>query len=501
MTENSEVNDYKCVVGVVFIGGCGSNNLRLTMTECTPTDYPDFLLFGADTDAKVQQLFYGSEIDPHRELWDKAGALTICPWGKKVTQGRGAGANPKIGKAAAKASEGALKSFYKKVNKVILVGAVGGGTGTAGLPFAAKLAKKMGKTTLAIVVIPETGEGKNSRSTEAFGEIVSLVPTIGIRNAYLKEHMKNMPEEVRKKMNHKGAWRVVNQHSIVPMILLIREIIQITGDQRNLDESDWDTLMTKYGNHVLFGLAEFDPTMAESIKAEEVVKQLFAAPFQDGAIAQHGNSFALWNHGISWPFELCNEIRDQAKTEILGDKKGVEIEVHQGVANEVTDGKMWVAMLIVAKELGPKPVTDSVSKGVEEKKSLPCGKPVEKKLLTSPQTVNGIVPKTEETSTSPTFGISYTCDEVRVYPKVFEELGLRYNKAITDPNVTREMLIPILDEVEKETEKWGGKALRPDLPKRLQPPKKEEEKPQAEPSLLSKMGSKLGNLIFNGPGS
>src|SRR3989344_2536301 len=277
-----DIMDYRCRVGVAFFGGCGSNVLRLIIDEHDPKDYPDFFLFGANTDAKVHQLHFGKAEDEKQKLWMDTGALKIHQLGgEEVTKGRGAGAKPEVGRRAAETDHSveAMRIFFGSVDELFLVGAVGGGTGTGALPVAAKLAVEMGKPTLAIIVIPEPEDGRNKRATEALADIQSLVTTVPIRNAYLKEVMKEMPEEDRARLTYPEAWKIVNEHSLVPMLLIIREIVQVTGDIVNSDQADWETMLG-YGKQAFFGLAEIEPAAVPKTSAEEIADELFAARFQ-----------------------------------------------------------------------------------------------------------------------------------------------------------------------------------------------------------------------------
>jgi len=64
--------------------------------------------------------------------------------GKELTQGLGAGSNPKIGEQAARESEHDIKKLMTGSDMVFITCGLGGGTGTGSAPFIAHLAKKMG---------------------------------------------------------------------------------------------------------------------------------------------------------------------------------------------------------------------------------------------------------------------------------------------------------------------------------------------------------------------
>ena len=79
--------------------------------------------------------------------------------GKQITGGRGAGADPKIGREAALETEKEIREAVKNTDMVFITAGMGGGTGTGAAPFIAKLAKEEGALTVAIVTKPFEYEG------------------------------------------------------------------------------------------------------------------------------------------------------------------------------------------------------------------------------------------------------------------------------------------------------------------------------------------------------
>ena len=103
-------------------------------------------------------------------------ALEISPVPKKislgpsVTEGRGAGAIPEVGKNAAVETLDELKEILKENTKMVFVTAgMGGGTGTGAAPIIAGVAKEMGILTVGIVTIPFSFEGKKRKLTAEKG--------------------------------------------------------------------------------------------------------------------------------------------------------------------------------------------------------------------------------------------------------------------------------------------------------------------------------------------
>lgn len=80
--------------------------------------------------------------------------------GESVTNGRGAGNQPEVGKKCAEASADAIKELFTDGTEMVFITAgMGGGTGTGAAPVIAKLAKEAGMLTIGIVTIPFMFEG------------------------------------------------------------------------------------------------------------------------------------------------------------------------------------------------------------------------------------------------------------------------------------------------------------------------------------------------------
>ena len=81
--------------------------------------------------------------------------------GADITQGRGAGNKPEVGKKCAEASSDAIKNLFTDGTEMVFITAgMGGGTGTGAAPVVAKLAKEAGMLTIGIVTVPFMFEGK-----------------------------------------------------------------------------------------------------------------------------------------------------------------------------------------------------------------------------------------------------------------------------------------------------------------------------------------------------
>lgn len=79
--------------------------------------------------------------------------------GRHLTQGRGAGMNPEIGRRVAEETKNELEEALKGVDMVFITCGLGGGTGSGAAPVIAKIARDNGALTLAVVTVPFAFEG------------------------------------------------------------------------------------------------------------------------------------------------------------------------------------------------------------------------------------------------------------------------------------------------------------------------------------------------------
>ncbi len=118
-------------------------------------------------------------------------ALDISPvpckiqLGSTLTEGRGAGSQPEVGKNAAIENIEDIKEVLGYNTKMVFITAgMGGGTGTGAAPVIAGAAKEMGILTVAIVTIPFGLEGRKRRlqAEQGLEELKKNVDTLLIIN-------------------------------------------------------------------------------------------------------------------------------------------------------------------------------------------------------------------------------------------------------------------------------------------------------------------------------
>ncbi len=141
MFELDENYDMGARIKVIGVGGGGCNALN-TMIDLK-LEGVDFI--AANTDAQVLKI---SQSPFKIQL------------GARITGGRGAGADPEIGRKATLESVDQIREVLEGADMVFVTAGLGGGTGTGGAPIVANIAKEVGALSVAIVTKPFHFEGR-----------------------------------------------------------------------------------------------------------------------------------------------------------------------------------------------------------------------------------------------------------------------------------------------------------------------------------------------------
>jgi cell division protein FtsZ len=161
--------------------------------------------------------------------------------GSTLTEGRGAGSKPDIGRKAAMESMDSIVEVLSANTKMVFITAgMGGGTGTGAAPVIAKAARELGLLTVAIVTIPFRFEGQQriEQAIHGINELQQYVDSLlVINNEKLREVF--------------GDLKLSEAFSRADDVLAtaakgIAEIITVHG-YINVDFADVETVMTKSG--------------------------------------------------------------------------------------------------------------------------------------------------------------------------------------------------------------------------------------------------------------
>ena len=214
--------DHSSIIKVIGVGGGGSNAVNYMYEQGIKG--VDFIVCNTD-----EQALDASPVPIKIQL------------GATLTDGKGAGSIPEVGRNAAVENLEDVKAILGANTTMVFVTAgMGGGTGTGAAPIIAKAAKDMGILTVGIVTIPFVFEGRkrSSQATEGLAEMRNSVDTLlVIRNDKLRELYGNLT--LNKAFSHADEVLCTAAKGIA-------EVITLTGEI-NVDMNDVKTVMKDSG--------------------------------------------------------------------------------------------------------------------------------------------------------------------------------------------------------------------------------------------------------------
>ena len=216
--------------------------------------------------------------------------------GKELTQGLGAGSNPKIGEEAAKESESEIKKKLAGSDMIFITCGMGGGTGTGAAPVVSSVAKKLGALTIGVVTMPFTIEGAKRVENAVYGleRMEAITDTlIVIPNDKLLELAPDLPLHT--------AFKIADE-ILTNAVKGVTELVTTSG-LVNLDFADIKAVMVE-GGVSLIGMGESDTEQ----RALDAVTKAIQNPLLDVDIS--GAKGALVNiiGGPDMSLEECKEI-------------------------------------------------------------------------------------------------------------------------------------------------------------------------------------------------
>jgi cell division protein FtsZ len=165
--------------------------------------------------------------------------------GEALTEGRGAGSKPEIGRnAAIENIDDVMQALAGNTKMVFITTGMGGGTGTGAIPVIAKACREAGFLTIAVVTIPFRSEGKVriKQAIEGVTELKDHVDSLlVINNEKLREIYGNQPVST--------AFAKADD-VLTTAVKGIAEIITVTG-YINVDFADVETVMKNSGVAVM----------------------------------------------------------------------------------------------------------------------------------------------------------------------------------------------------------------------------------------------------------
>lgn len=275
-------------------------------------------------------------------------ALDISPvpfkiqLGPSLTEGRGAGSIPEIGKNAAVENINEIRELLGKGTKMVFVTAgMGGGTGTGAAPVIAQVAKEMGILTVGIVTVPFNFEGRKRRqqAEEGLEGMRQNVDTLLVIN---NERLR----EITGNLTIGNAFAQADD--VVTMAAKgIAEVISVTG-AINVDFNDVNTVMKDSGVAIM-GSA----TAEGDNRALDCIQSAMTSPLlNDNNI--NGAKYVLLNITYGSKEVLMDEITEI--TDYIQDEAGATADVIWGHAYDESLGEK-LSVTLIATGFKSSPVT------------------------------------------------------------------------------------------------------------------------------------------------
>src|SRR4249919_2530072 len=240
---SNQPGSYLAVIKVVGIGGGGTN----AVTRMVEAGVSGVEFVAVNTDAQAL-LMTDADVKIHI--------------GSKATRGLGAGADPKVGLAAADESRDELKEALKGADMVFVTAGEGGGTGTGGAPIVAQIGRELGALTVGVVTKPFAFEGK-LRSDQAEQGIQALRESV---DTLIVIENDRLLQVVERSTPVTEAFRMVDD-ILRQGVQGITDLITVPG-LINLDFADVRTIMREAGSALMgIGVAHGENRAVEAARA------------------------------------------------------------------------------------------------------------------------------------------------------------------------------------------------------------------------------------------
>ncbi|MDY4953574.1 MAG: cell division protein FtsZ [Candidatus Onthomonas sp.] len=241
-------------IKVVGVGGGGNNVVNRMVRSGTKS--VDFVAVNTD-----------------KQALDASNATFKIQIGEKLTHGKGAGANPDVGRKAAEENRSQLAKALENTDMVFVTCGMGGGTGTGGSPIVADVARELGILTVGVVTKPFAFEGKR-RMQQAEDGILELKNKVDSLVIIPNERLKLATDQ---KITFANAFEIADD-VLRQAVESISDLIKNVGFI-NLDFADVTSVMKDAGlAHMGVGRA------AGEGKAKEAAKMAVSSPLLETSI-------------------------------------------------------------------------------------------------------------------------------------------------------------------------------------------------------------------------
>ncbi|MCK0068656.1 cell division protein FtsZ [Kordiimonas laminariae] len=336
---NTELTEITPRIAVVGVGGAGCNAVNNMISA--QLQGVDFVV--ANTDA---QSLAASAADNRIQL------------GIEITQGLGAGAQPKIGAAAAEEAVDSIDETLNGCHMAFVTAGMGGGTGTGAAPVIARRAREKGILTVGVVTRPFQFEGgrRAKIADSGIAELAQNVDTLIIipnQNLFRVANERttfadafNMADEVL----HSGV-RGITDLMVMPGLI-------------NLDFADVRTVMSEMGK-AMMGTGEAEgETRAQDAAAAAISNPLLEEASLKGAKGVIINVTGGMDMTLYEVDEAVNMVREQVDPDAL--------IVFGSAFNQDLEGKLRVSVVATGIEGG----AQNIEIPVPVRKPEPAPEPV-----------------------------------------------------------------------------------------------------------------------------
>lgn len=320
------------VIGVGGGGGNAVNNMILHSLKGV-----DFLV--ANTDSQVLHLSHA----PYK-----------IQLGEKLTRGRGAGADPQMGRDSALESTDEIRESLAGAEMVFVAASLGGGTGTGAAPVIANIAKEMGILTVGVVTKPFSFEGglKTRLAEEGLREMKKTCHSVIV---IPNQRLLNI---VEKGTSLKEAFLVADD-ILRQAVAGITDLIMIPG-QINVDFSDVRNIMSYPGRAVMgMGVSK------GANRAVEAAQCAISSPLLEDSSIEGAKGILM---SISGGRDMgLHEVAEAAA--IIAGKGDADAKVIFGTAVGITDSEE-VKVTVIATGFQGESIGDEMGDGRPVKKGL-----------------------------------------------------------------------------------------------------------------------------------
>lgn len=434
------------IIKVIGIGGGGSNAVNHMFSQ--NIEGVNFII--CNTDA---QAIANSPVPNKVQL------------GPHLTQGLGAGANPRIGEQATEESFEEIKKILEVNTKMAFITAgMGGGTGTGGAPIIAKICKELGILTVGIVTTPFSYEGKKRmlQAEEGINRLKDYVDTLLIiSNDKLRQKFGDL--------KFKAAFEKAD-NVLATAAKCITDVINSTG-QINVDFADVCTVM-RNGGVAILGSAVAD---GEN-RAQRAIEDALTSPLLNDNDIKGAKWILINISSAEGEFEHTLDEMDiiQAYVQSMA---GEDCDVILGVGyDQSLEQNLGVTIIATGFEQNP------IRQAKQQQQATPSAEPKEEPKIVMTLGGDGEEKKMHNQATL------FTDDE----PEILDVMAPRLvEPTVTHPASAASFLPPAPQQPERETYTLNIEPVEPAAPQAQAAPQPQPQPAQQKPATSAGSGGYL----------